>query len=409
MPKLHNRPPKLCLKKSNQTGFVNVDGRQIYMGKWGSEADAKYRAFIAEWASCNVPACRSQTSSQKITLAELFSAYVLHPQNAEHLNEADMLRAKLVIRTILSIYPTTFVDDFGPLQLEAVRDYFFREGYTRGNKRGKYSRGYLNKLVNAIRSIFAWGVSRLLVKRDTYETLKYLKPLLEGHCSAPETTKRDNAEDKDIIPVLPYLLPMYRTMIELLCITAMRPSELCRMRACDIDRSRDDGIWLYTPSTHKTKAKGKQRIVALGVHSQKLLVPILASKTCGIEYLFTPEQARREQWERQRAKRKSMITPSQLKRDAKRIRTRFLNLNDHVQVASLSRAVSRGIKLAQKDGLQITAWTPYCIRHKAITDMALVEGPVASQRIAGHSNLNTTNIYNHAALQEAITLAKKYG
>jgi hypothetical protein len=47
MPKLKNRPPKLC--KDKAYALVYCNGTRLPMGKWATrEADKNYRRFLAE-------------------------------------------------------------------------------------------------------------------------------------------------------------------------------------------------------------------------------------------------------------------------------------------------------------------------------------------------------------------------
>ena len=406
MPKLSMRPPKLCRKTSNDTGYVYVNGRQVYMGKWGAVAEENYRRFLSDWAARSLP--EKQRRDNSFLASDLFARYLEYISSISVYSVSDRQRATFVIGVISELYPGIAVDDFGPPQLEFVRDHILNAGFTKKGVRREYSRQYLNKLTNAIRSIFKWGVSKALVKRETHETLTYVEPLRYRRCSAPESVQRNDARDQDIDAVLPYMLPVYRTMIQLLRLTGMRPSELCRLRKVDIDRSRPDGIWLYTPSEHKTKARGKQRVVPFGAKAQLLLGNWLDKKK-DTEFVFSPLDARQEQWELQRMERKTPLTPSQRKRDERNSARKGASLNQQMSVNSLSRAVLRAIEKARHDGHTVESWTPYCVRHQVITEIALLEGPVASQRIAGHSSLNTTDIYNHAALEESVAVAKKYG
>lgn len=407
MPVLNKRPPKLCVKKSRGTAFVCFNGKEIYMGKVGPEADKNYRIFISSWANSSLGSIRPN-KNEEITLELLLSEYLLYIRSVPNYAKSEEIRAKSVIQRILQLFPDMNVDRFGPLELEAVRNSFMKSGYSRHGEERCYSRKYLNRLVNVIRSIFKWGVSKTLVKPDTHQRLLYVQALQRDHSVAPETMPRVNIEDNEIDKTLPYMQNLYRDMIRLMRQTGMRPSEVCRMRSCDIDQTRSDGIWLYVPYRHKTQGKGKKRIIPLGRKAQKILKDRIVSKD-KCEYLFTPKEARSEQWTERRVNRKSKITPSQKEREKKVQDKKYKKLNDHISPASISRSVSRAIDRAEKEGVHIVRWSPYSIRHQVITDIAEKEGPIASQRLAGHSTLNTTEIYDHSALSELIKLAKKYG
>lgn len=406
MPRLKNRPPKLCIKKSKNTAFVCVNGKEIYMGKVGSESEKNYRHFVSTWASGTLES--TVKTNGNVSLEVLFSEYLNYLTSLKNYSNADFQRVKIVITRTLQLYPDLFVDNFGPLELESVRKSFFKSGFVKNGQHGEYSRKYLNRLVNVLRGIFKWGVAKTLVKLETHEKLKYVQPLRAGRTEAVELDARENVTDSEIDKTLPFLSLIYRDIIKLLRVTGMRPSEVCRLRICDIDRSRKDRIWIYIPADHKTKNRGKKRIIPLGAKAQEILKNRIENRA-ETDYLFTPADARREQWTEARKKRKSKITPSQIEREKKSSKRKFINLHEKISTASITRNVANAIKKAKKQGIEIKKWSPYCVRHQVVTEIAIKEGPVASQRLAGHSSLNTTEIYDHSALQELIALAKKYG
>ena len=52
---------------------------------------------------------------------------------------------------------------------------------------------------------------------------------------------------------------------------------------------RSDGIWIYRPASHKTKYKGKVRLIVLGPQAQKVLRPYLNRDPDA--FCFSPEEA----------------------------------------------------------------------------------------------------------------------
>ena len=116
MPKLKRQPPKLCCKKSNDTGFVYVDGRQVYMGKWGEEADENYRRFLAEWATFGSPV----QAKERTRIKTLCIAFLDHLVERK-LRKSDYQNHARAIKHLLTIYKESFVDEFGPVALKTVR------------------------------------------------------------------------------------------------------------------------------------------------------------------------------------------------------------------------------------------------------------------------------------------------
>ena len=128
MPILRNRPPKLCRKASNDTGYVYWNGRQVYMGKWGETADLNYRKFLSRWAS-NPMLADARVEKQIITLEILFAGYLKFLEEQPNYSVSDLLRYRQISARVIDIFPQTPVESFTQIELEAVRDSFQREGY----------------------------------------------------------------------------------------------------------------------------------------------------------------------------------------------------------------------------------------------------------------------------------------
>jgi integrase len=101
-------------------------------------------------------------------------------------------------------------------------------------------------------------------------------------------------------------------MVVVQWLTGMRPSEVFSMRVGDIDRSRDNGLWYYSPK-HKTEEHIGEKPIPLGRPEQELITPYLVGKKPEAA-VFSPRAAVRERAEEARARRKSKIPPSQQER-----------------------------------------------------------------------------------------------
>ncbi len=115
-------------------------------------------------------------------------------------------------------------------------------------------------MIQEIRRVFKWGIAEELVKAETLVSLKAVEPLLGGE-AAFENEERRPVDIEVVRKTAQFLSPVVRAMLRVQIKTGMRPSEICRMRPCDIDRSGP--VWLYRPSTHKTKWKGQKREIPL--------------------------------------------------------------------------------------------------------------------------------------------------
>jgi len=143
------------------------------------------------------------------------------------------------------------------------------------------SRGVINQRIGRIIRMYKWAVAEEIVPETIHRALKTVTGLERGRSEARETEPVRPVPDAIVDATLPHVLPPVRAMIELQRLTGARPGEVRIMRACDLDTSGP--IWLYRPHTHKTKHKGKDRIIALGPKAQAVLMPFLKldlQRTC---------------------------------------------------------------------------------------------------------------------------------
>src|SRR5262249_54843530 len=154
------------------------------------------------------------------------------------------------------------------------------------------------------------GVSEELVPESVWRALTTVRGLEKGRTGVRETEPVGPVAEQVVRATLPYLLPPVRALVELQLATGMRPGEACAMRACDIDMSGD--VWLYRPRQHKTRYKGKERIVHLGPKAQAVVKEFLKLDT--LAFLFSPRDAVAALRARQRSQRKTKVQPSQQER-----------------------------------------------------------------------------------------------
>jgi integrase len=127
---------------------------------------------------------------------------------------------------------------------------------------GGLSRGVVNQRIGLIVRAFKWGVAEEIVPESVWRALTTVRGLEKGRTDARETDDVMPVAVEIVAATLPYLLRPVRAMVELQLATGMRPGEVRIMRACDLDTSGD--VWLYKPAHHKTRHKGKERVVAIG-------------------------------------------------------------------------------------------------------------------------------------------------
>ena len=162
--------------------------------------------------------------------------------------------------------------------------------------------------------------------------------------------------------MLPFLRPPVVAMVKLQRLTGMRPGEVVLMRPCDLDIS--GAVWIYRPSRHKTKWRGKDRTVCLGPQVQAMLKPFLESippsrkrgnGKAGVApdlfllvaseatvYLFSPARDREMQAKERRSNRKTPLWPSHVAHQNRKRKRRPLRLpRERYDVVSYRCAIFR--------------------------------------------------------------------
>ena len=173
-------------------------------------------------------------------------------------------------------------------------------------------------------------------------------------------------------------------------------------------------IWMYTPGVHKStwrarKSNGEYiRIIPLGKPEQEILAPRLIGKS-DADYVFSPKDTVKERFERAATKRKTKVPPSQIKRKERNANNPKRRDRGCYDRNSYSRAIKEAIIVANKrlsESEQIPHWTPYQLRHAAITDIVQQTGKLDIARaVAGQKSISVTQGYNHADVKIAIEQA----
>jgi integrase len=368
------RQPKYRLHKFSGQAFVEIKGRRVYLGKYGSEESrAKYHRLLAEAAVGGIAA-----PGPRITVAELLVQFFAHvrqryQKNGKPTTEVNSYR--FALRPVKALYGFTPVEEFGPLALIACRQALLEKGYCRKRVNGHVYR---------IRNAFKWGVSRELVKAETWQALRSVDGLRKGEA-------RDNAkvlpvEWHQVEAIKPHVTPQIWAMVELQWWCGCRPGEAAQVRMMDLDTSGD--IWTYTPESHKTEHHDLTRVVLIGPRGQDVLRPWFR---CNLsEYLFQP----REGW-------LSYIEGIRKRPGKRRITKRF---EATYTPAAYCIAIHRACKKAG-----VEQWSPNQLRHAAATRIRRDYGLELSRIILGHQSAVTTEVYAEADREKAAEVIRRVG
>jgi integrase len=236
---------------------VTIDGRDVYLGKWGTPASRReYERLVGEWLAGG--RCLPE-AGRGVTIAELARAYrdfakVYYPK------PGSQFRVRRALRVLRERYAHTLVEDFGPLALQSVRQQLVEAG---GCRR------YVNYLVDAIRRVFKWGVAQEIVPETVFRALTCVAGLRRGRTSAPEHAPVGPVADDVVDATLPCLSAVVADMVRFQRLTGARPGEVCIIRPSDVDTSGE--VWLFRPESHKTDYAGRRRVIPIGPRAQSVL------------------------------------------------------------------------------------------------------------------------------------------
>jgi integrase len=280
MPRLSQARPKYRKHKASGQAVVTLNGRDHYLGPYGSRASRTlYDRLTSEWILNG--RSLQPLGAASISVVELCARFLEHARGyyvKDGRPTGAIAGFKAVIKYLRVWYGRDPAANFGPLALKALRQRMVDDGH---------SRRYVNDHVARIKQIFKWGVSEELVPGETHAALQRVTGLLRGRTTARETSPIGPVDDAVVEATLPHLPEVVADMVRLQRHTGMRPAEVCILRPCGVDRSGE--VWLYRPSSHKTEHHGRERVVFLGPEAQSVLLRYLARD--GANYSFQPRDS----------------------------------------------------------------------------------------------------------------------
>jgi len=378
MPSKAPRTPSYRLHKPTGKAVVTIGGRDVYLGKHGSdESRAAYDRVVSEWLANG----RRTVVRDAMTVAEVIARYLDYVDSAY--KTAEPANIRLAIRAVREVYGLVPAVEFGPLALKAIRQRMIDSDLCRNE---------VNRRTRKIVRLFKWAVSEELLPSGVLEALRAVDGLRRGR-GVRESKPVRPVHDSHVDAALPYLAPQVRAMVQLQRLTGARPGEICQMRTIDVNAS--GRIWEYTPSSHKTEHHGKTRTIFIGPAAQEILRPWLRTdlEAC----LFQPREAEALRMVRLREARKSKVQPSQVDRSKPGGAARFAesyNANSYRQ--AITRAVAKANAERRKSdptAPEIPNWHPHQLRHSAATRLRREFGLDVARAVLGHSSPVVTEVY----------------
>ena len=397
MPAKLRKPPAYRLHKPSGQAVVRIDGRDYYLGRHGTEPSLEaYRRLIAEWATSPRPhpAASRSIVGVDLTVNELVVTYWdkhvvgYYTKHGRPTSEVDNIRQAL--RFLRRLFGSTPARAVGPQALKLVRQDMVEAGRCRS---------LVNKDINRVRAMFRWAVEHELLPVTTYQALQAVAGLRKGRSEAREAEPIGPVPEEHVRATLPFLSPQVAAMVELQVLTGARPGEVAALRPRDVTFGTD-GVWVYRPGSHKTEHFDRRRIIMIGPLAQEVLRPWLDRDADA--HCFVPSEVVAARNARQRARRRSPMTPSQpayrRKANPERVPGRRYTANAY------RTAVQRACRRA---GVPI--WSPLQLRHNAATAIRARFGLEAAQVIMGHAQANITEVYAEKDLALARRVAAEVG
>jgi integrase len=350
--------------------------------------------------------------------------------------DAACLRSVLAV--VRKLYGTARANDFGPLALKACREKMIEKGW---------SRKYVNAQVDRLRRMFKWAVGEELLPVSIYQNLQAVPGLRRGKTKAKDKARVKPANPDHVHAVLPYLPRPVQGMVRFQQLTGCRPTEVCLIRALDLDMS-NPACWLYRPGsdqgehgTHKTAHHGHDRAILIGPKAQEVIRPYLTTDLTA--YLFRPKEATRERNEKRRAKRQTPLYPSHARHQAYKRKQRPRRApGEHYTARVYARAIARACasafplpehlsprqledgkkesrtvwweRLTTEEREAVRAWRrehhwhPNQLRHSRATELRGY-GLDMVKTILGHSKVETTQVYAEKDMLAAMEVVAKIG
>jgi len=375
-------PPALRKHASSGLAYVAVWNRDLqkeertYFGPWGTkEASGAYGRWLADWTARQqespVTSQQAQPTVAGAILDFLTWAEVYYVKEGKQTSEVACLRSAL----------TPLNNLFGVLHLADLRPFHLHQYQQQGITLG-WKRGTINDNVERCRRLIRWAAERELCDPALLHRLQTVRALEKGRTEAAEGAKVDLVDQDHLERVWAKLRAPWAALCRLHYHLGCRAEEVCELKVEDIQRERSGtrsedsrGRWAVVPSSHKTQHMGQDRTIMVGKQAEAILLPILEGVKKG--YLFLGKG---------------------------RGRHAHLKYRGPVTVSGYRKALAGACGRAR-----VPIFTPIQVRHTSLTRIREKYGESAAQAVAGHSSVNTTQIYTSRMDDLARKVADEWG
>ena len=399
--------PSYRLHKSTGQAVVCINGKDLYLGKHGTEeSQRRYKQALSDhWSppGINQKKLLVQPKVADVTIARLVVAFGKKAINkhGEDSNEWKY-QVKPVLASFRECYGDLLASEFGPIRFENFRLQLVARGLCRQ---------VIKRKSNYIVKIFELGKNMEIIPAEYWWRLKGLGPV-EANI---EPRKKRRAVPLGIVKrTQQELTPVLSDLVEVHRLIGGRPTEVCTIRPCDIERS--DDVWIYTPATHKTEHHDHSRQIAIGPQAQAVLLPYLERDSQA--YCFTPQEAYEQHYARRHENRKTPLKEGNRPRPRKPKTFKPCYNKDSYRRA-VKRAAMRAFPIPEEidnSSEKVKAWkfthvwTPNQLRKSAAMTVRKEADLETAQVVLGHASKKTTEQFYAEVIDErAVKFARKFG
>jgi integrase len=395
--------PKYRLHKATGQAVVTINNQDFYLGKHDSEASKrKYQQFIADkWNPPGTP-LKPVVNENETTVARLAIEYAKSVKRKHGDNSNEWKQVRLVLKTIRETYGHLAASEFGPIRMENYRQSLIDRGL---------SRGVVTRKSNYVIKMFRQAVKFELIPVELWQRLLAIGPV---EMKTKPKKKRGAVDPKIVKATCKELTPVLSDMVQVHQLIGARPSEVCKMRPCDIERSGD--VWIYTPASHKTEHHGHTRRIRIGPQAQKIMSRYLFRDPQA--YCFTPSEAFEQHCERRHANRKTPMNEGN-KPKPRKPRSFKPSYDKDSYRRAIERAALRAFPIPDEikdkpakvdDWKAKYVWKPNQLRKSAATRARKQMDLETAQILLGHSSKKTTEkFYAEIDDERAVEFARKFG
>ena len=375
--------PSYRLHKATGQARVTIYGKTYYLGQHGTElSEQRYRQHLADyWKPGPTPKVDLSPITGVVTITHLAIDFATYAKNKYGNKPEWNNQIKPVLKYIRETYGHLPASEFGPLRLESYRQHLADKGL---------SRLVVKRKSNYVVKMFQQAVKIERIPVQLWQRLLAIGPV---EMKTKPKRKRKAVPLEIVAATQNELTPVLSDMVEVHRLIGARPTEVCAMRPCDIDRSQ--AVWIYTPASHKTEHHGHDRRITIGPQAQAVLSRYLLRDEQA--FCFTPSEAYEQHQERRSENRK---TPLNQGRAIVRAAARAFPAPEDVQKDQN--------KL--KQWLAKYSWRPNQLRKSAATTARKEMDLETAQLVLGHASKKTTEqFYAEMDSERAIEFAQKFG